>query len=179
MQHVPASMTRQRDSSCTVSFKCTWEIKSVTSSSISSFASSFPIRCCFYVVSRSCSSASVWLFPPSIGPSFSTRVPRSRRLQQLSHCVHPQSKCGAQQTGSFLSGSRLFFTFLMFFPYFVFLFFFGEGGETVFLFLVLLFVLLFASCLSPLRGPPSARTALPVGGSSCSDVVPLQPPKNI
>ena len=57
VQCVAASTSRTRDSSCTESFKCTWEIRSITSFSISSFAPSSPIRCSCYAVSRLWSSA--------------------------------------------------------------------------------------------------------------------------
>ena len=85
VQFVAASMSRKRDSSCTMKFMCTWDMKSINSSAIFSFAPSCPIPWLFYVVSRLCASCSLWPLPPSIGPSSSTRLPCRRRLQYLSH----------------------------------------------------------------------------------------------
>ena len=66
VQCVAASMSRTRDSSCTESFKCTSEIRSITSFSISSFAPPSPIRCSFYAVSRLWSSARDLSLPPLV-----------------------------------------------------------------------------------------------------------------
>ena len=68
---VAASTSRKRASSCTMSFERSWEIRSVTSSSISSFAPSLSNSVLFFLfVSRLRSSAPGWLLPPSMGPVF-------------------------------------------------------------------------------------------------------------
>ena len=66
VQCVAASTSRTRDSSCTESFKCTSEIRSITSFSISPFAPSSPIRCSFCAVSSLWSSALDFPLPPLV-----------------------------------------------------------------------------------------------------------------